>query len=77
MHHQLLNIEQQQAYEAIVIHQNILNQYNQAYNKRYSGLLKNGFVSAISNGNLADVMNLFSTCAKQQSITNNPVVDVM
>lgn len=74
---QLLNVVQQYAQDAVVKNQDVPNQHNDAVQQEVFGAIQNGLSSAISNGNLADVMGLFSSGAQQQNIANNPIVDMI
>lgn len=67
----LLELVKENAQEAIVKNDALPNQYNDEAVKEASSSIQNVLGSAVQNGNLQDVLGLFTN---KQNIANNPLV---
>lgn len=73
MINQLLKIVQDNTIQSVVNNKAIPNNLNSDVQKEFMSSIQNGITSAVSSGDIGNLMNLFGKGAKNQSLARNPI----
>jgi hypothetical protein len=73
MINQLLKMVQDNTIQSVVHNKAIPNNLNSDVQKEFMSSIQNGITSAISSGDIGNLMNLFGKGAKNQSLARNPI----
>jgi len=74
---QLLKIVQESSQREVVQNDQVPNELNAQVQQAISSSIQSGLSSAISSGNIGSVMELFSSGAKRQNVSGNPITNMI
>lgn len=74
---QLLKIVQESSQQQVVQNEQIPNELNTQVQEAISNTIQSGLSSALSSGNIGSVMELFSSGAKKEKVSGNPINDMI